>query len=121
MSENEIQPLSQVSNPFEMTAQECADWLARNKGYEFKYNSWWHPDFPAMFHPYPLTIDSAARAMSDQYNVRIEYQKARKQPWLLNFWKSGEAFPKITRVTALDEITVRMRAAVLTRFSGNQQ
>lgn len=92
------------------TAQECADWLAEREGWTFKYNSWWHPTIMALFHPFPLTLDAAAKAL--------------RKPWRLDgiiVWRTSglvnvsvyntDTWGKV-EAEGPDELTARYRAAV---------
>lgn len=60
-----------VMNPDTMTVDECRDWLARDDGWEFKHNSWWHPTIMALYHPYPATLDSATSAMPKEFWYKV--------------------------------------------------
>lgn len=71
-------------NHHEMTAQEAADWCAKDDGWTLEHLStdcpvtaWWrwndHPTLKSRTwsksHPYPLTLDSAARAMPEVWDT----------------------------------------------------
>lgn len=77
-------------NPNTMTAAECADWCAKDDGWNYEPPQtdglghqpeyWWKytisPEHGGRTysykHPFPLTLDGAARAMPEGWNIQIE-------------------------------------------------
>lgn len=106
-------------SPNEMTAQQCADWLAERDGWA-PFNGGWRREIPERreyeyrdTHPLPLTLDAAAGALPPTWSLA-------KVSHYGPFWACHiERFkPTCERmiVDAVDELTARYRAAVAARM-----
>ncbi len=113
-------------NHHEMTAQEAADWCAKDDGWTLEHLStdcpvtaWWrwndHPTLKSRTwsksHPYPLTLDSAAAALPEGWvwdRYRVEWSAFKKVNGLLRIVRTPDTG---------DEIGDRFRLAVLCRIA----
>lgn len=106
-----------------MTVDECRDWLAYYDGWEFKYNSWWHPDKPSLqYHPYSPTLDSAARALNMPMRIFDFHFNDTQNQWIIRAYPAqrvtiGGPIMFCYEVSGPDEVTARYRLAVACRRS----
>ncbi len=114
-----------------MTAQQAADWCAKDDGWQFEYNAskfkWWKPaqlimpsGKPSPFlgrtwsnHPNPLTLDGAAAALPEGWTLWDMEQRGKG-------WVVAAIFANHEREICIDgpdELTARYRLAVLCRMA----
>ena len=105
------------------TAQECADWLAGDDGWEMFDDGVWRRDKPGQreyeylynTHPYPLTLDAAAGAMKRPWRLeRIEVASDGKNTVTIY---NGYTANRIS-IEGRDRLTAEYRAAVAARLDG---
>lgn len=112
-----------VTNPTTMTLDELRDWCAVDDGWEFRSsfgNHWWvrvadgGMDETSEHHPYPATIDGAARALPEGWWwSRCETEEHGK------WWYAGrhKGFASVDIPDTGDEILDRYRLAVACRMA----
>ena len=116
----------------EMTAAQCADWLAEKDGWEWRpyagaddQRLWTHPDGREELEyrgaerldnehgPYKLTLDAAAGAMKRPWRlVRVEVNHDGRA--MATIYNGAEC--KWNHAEGPDELTARYRAAVAARM-----
>ena len=103
----------------EMSAAQCADWLAERERWE-SFNGGWRREIPERHeyeyrdtHPYPLTLDAAAGALREPwYLVRVSHYGVR---WACHIERMNPACERLV-VDAPDRMTAEYRAAVAARM-----
>ncbi len=119
-------------NPNTMTAQEAADWCAKDDGWReaFRHRhasgveQWcWERDGgdESFDHPHPLTLDGAAAALPEGWKLF-----ALKDVGVHSGWSSAAiALPPLVVMTRFghgpDELTARYRLAVACRMAAKEQ
>ena len=100
----------------EMTAAQCADWLAEKDGWTLVGGFWVSELLRSVvpsFHPYPLTLDAAAGALREPWRlVRLDVSKSGRALAVI-YCESPE---KWEHMSGPDELTARYRAAVAARM-----
>jgi hypothetical protein len=123
------------------TAQECADWLAGEDGWNHEppqvdgmgdqREYWWKWTISsahggrtyAYSHPYPLTLDGAAGALRECWWVKVRKEPRFKTTpmWMVSAADThadgGRGYNELEAV-ADDELTARYRLAVAARLDG---
>ena len=69
-------------DPRTATLDAIRDWFAKRDGWQFQYNSWWHPTIMASVHPYPPTRDGAAAAMPSGWDWWREPCRINSSQWV---------------------------------------
>ena len=124
-------------NPNTMTAQECADWCAKDDGWiedaDLEYDDldgYPHIGYRRKHadgirsekrwdHPHPLTLDGAAKALPEGWSWTKHATSFGK--WWAAYppgW-NGEEYPEV--VDTGDEIADRYRLAVACRMAAKEQ
>jgi len=107
----------------EMSAAQCADWLAERDGwvkvkterggYAWRKSTMLHDPCSNWGHPFPLTLDAAAGALLEPWRlVRLEVSKSGRALAVI-YCESPE---KWEHMSGPDELTARYRAAVAARM-----
>jgi len=110
------------TDPQSMTLGECQQWLAKADGWEFKHGSWWHPDKPGMFIPFTSTLDGAAAALPDGWQLADihRYYEGGGLEWGSSALNAIHNASKCVRAFGPDEITARYRLAVSCRLADRE-
>ena len=112
----------------EMTAAQCADWLAENDGWtafarhpDGSITAWINERYAScgvvLTHPMPLTLDAAAGALREPwYLVRVSHYGVR---WACHIERMNPACERMV-VDAPDRMTAEYRAAVAARMEDDK-
>lgn len=98
-----------------MTLDELRDWVARDDGYTPGFGGWYQEcgEAPASFfrgHPVPSTIDAAAAAMPDRYELKFH---TCANGWHGSVWLHDEY---VAEADDHSEIALRFRLACKCRW-----
>jgi len=129
-------------NQNEMTAQECADWLAENDGWTWRpwageevYRLWTHPNGDEELEyrgierlddehgPYKLTLDGAAAALRDPWKLSTFHRHPSGYTKVMLWNVASDATQiewdsiRMIHQDGPDELTARYRAAVASRIA----
>lgn len=100
------------------TLDECRDWLAEREHGRHGEGLWYRLDDEqgvAMPHPYPATLDAAAKALPSGFDVNIESMTGI---WIASHITHGHFGHVVERgVTAPSELLARFRLACAARMA----
>ena len=99
-------------DPNTATLDELRNWLAEDDGWQLHEDGLWYipGEFPAKDHPYPPTLDGAAKALPEGWKWSRDYGECWRA------WVGLEPYVEVPDTKS--EIADRYRLAVMTRLAG---